>query len=225
MAEEAKIAGEEFECPCCMEDFDPDSEDIVSIETCGHSMCIDCYEAYLEQKMTDGTTCITSTCSDENCHVILPDSVFKRVLSTEKYNRYHFFMYKSYVDMSDEANWCTGKDCEMVVEVKDRNFKTFDVTCSECYECTCFACNKEGHQPISCETMKVWDSRLGTSNKDESTALWIKLNTKTCPTCQTVIQKNAGCMYVNCSQCKNEFCWLCLQKTINHKHTGKCEVE
>jgi hypothetical protein len=54
MAQQAAENGELFECPCCYEEFETDSEEIIAIETCGHCMCIDCYDAYLDQKMKEG---------------------------------------------------------------------------------------------------------------------------------------------------------------------------
>ena len=127
----------------------------------------------------------------------MPDSVFKKVLTPALYERYQFFMYKSYVEISKAATWCTGKNCDMVVELKDTGFTTFDVTCSGCLDCFCFDCGKPGHQPVSCEMIKVWESRLGSS--DDDTDKWMKLNTKSCPTCNAVVQKNGGCMYIMCS--------------------------
>lgn len=78
----------EFECPGCLEDYDPCSDQVVSIESCGHSMCKICYGFYLDQKLSEGPICIKATCSDEKCKMILPDSIYKSVLSPDKYKRY-----------------------------------------------------------------------------------------------------------------------------------------
>lgn len=44
----AAYAGEEFECQCCFEDYDPNGPEVISIEDCGHSLCVTCYRMYLE---------------------------------------------------------------------------------------------------------------------------------------------------------------------------------
>lgn len=45
-------------------------------------------------------------------------------------------------------------------------------------------------------------------NSAESENLnWIMANTKPCPKCKRPIEKNHGCMHMNCSQCRHEFCW------------------
>jgi len=133
------------------------------------------------------------------------------------------FLYKSYVDISKYANWCSGQNCEMIAELKPNvEVKIFDATCSECLDVFCFGCGLTGHQPVNCEKIKIWESRTG--KKDEGNESWIALNTKTCPTCSKIVEKDGGCMYVLC-KCGNEFCWLCLQKTKNHRHFDKCDVE
>ena len=94
-----------------------------------------------------------------------------------------------------------------------------DVTC-ECGQEFCFGCTKVAHKPIDCDMFQKWLDRI--SQGDEDTSNWLKLNTKKCPKCKTSIQKNQGCMHMTCSQCRYEFCWLCLGDYRNHqKETGR----
>uniref|UniRef100_A0A8C6UPQ6 RING-type domain-containing protein n=1 Tax=Neogobius melanostomus TaxID=47308 RepID=A0A8C6UPQ6_9GOBI len=39
---------------------------------------------------------------------------------------------------------------------------------------------------------------------------WITFNSKTCPHCFSHIEKNGGCNHMTCSQCKRQFCWICM---------------
>lgn len=50
----------------------------------------------------------------------------------------------------------------------------------------------------------------------------MKLNTKPCPKCKTAIEKNNGCMHMNCTNCNFHFCWLCLTEYVNHEDYYSC---
>ena len=84
----------------------------------------------------------------------------------------------------------------------------------------CFKCLKKAHRPITCELLQKWYDKIQGGEDDNS--LWIKLNTKPCPKCKIHIQKNQGCMHMTCSQCRYEFCWLCMGDYKKHSaETGK----
>jgi len=210
-----------YECEVCCEEYDPDKE-VISIQECGHSLCINCYTEYLETKLQDGPNCIEATCSNMTCKLILPDAIWRRALSFEKFKRYQDFLFKSFVEISKRAKWCPGKGCNMVVELKDNfdmsNSKMIDVHCHGCNHVFCFECTESGHQPLDCESNKMWRERTGNTDKDCET--WIKLNTKNCPKCKSPINKNQGCMHMTCSKCRFEFCWICLSDYRNHGSCG-----
>ena len=97
--------------------------------------------------------------------------------------------------------------------------KPTDIVC-KCGNDWCFKCLKKAHRPIHCDMLNKWHDRIQVGNDD--TDIWIKLNTKNCPKCKISIQKNQGCMHMTCSQCRYEFCWLCLGDYRNHSaETGR----
>ena len=74
--------------------------------------------------------------------------------------------------------------------------------------------------PIDCDDLAMWKDRM--KKGDEDSDNWVKINTKPCPKCKSPIEKNQGCMHMTCSQCKYEFCWLCLGDYRNHQaETGR----
>jgi ariadne-1 len=85
----------------------------------------------------------------------------------------------------------------MIAELKpNAQVKIFDATCPSCYDVFCFGCGVTGHQPVTCEKIKVWEAKAGI--EDAGNKSWILLNTKTCPYCNKPVEKNGGCMYVLC---------------------------
>ena len=74
--------------------------------------------------------------------------------------------------------------------------------------------------PIDCDGLTTWNDRINAGDDDSEN--WMKINTKPCPGCKGPIEKNSGCMHMTCSQCKFEFCWLCMGDFRKHSsETGK----
>jgi len=98
--------------------------------------------------------------------------------------------------------------------------ESVDVKCSLCAKAFCFGCTKDAHMPIDCEGLNIWFDRINKGDDDSNN--WVKINTKPCPKCKTPIEKNQGCMHMTCSQCRYEFCWLCMGDYKKHQsETGK----
>lgn len=92
---------------------------------------------------------------------------------------------------------------------------TGNVVKCTCNQQTCVRCENSNHLPATCENMKDWDSK---EQADAANANWILANTKQCPNpkCRKAIEKNQGCNHMTCSQCRNEFCWICLGDWARH---------
>ena len=58
------------------------------------------------------------------------------------------------------------------------------------------------------EIGEVEDEGAGSSNADElAMKMWVKANTKACPQCDVLIEKNDGCNHMTCvnPSCRYEF--------------------
>ncbi|EER03653.1 ankyrin repeat and ibr domain containing protein, putative [Perkinsus marinus ATCC 50983] len=92
-----------------------------------------------------------------------------------------------------------------------------DTVVCDCGYCWCFSCQREAHEPASCQ--QVYDWEVKNSNESENVS-WILANTKQCPRCGRPIEKNQGCNHMRCSEsgggCGQEFCWLCLTPWAQH---------
>lgn len=150
---------------------------------CSHGLCTYCFTGYLESKVMDGPESVISVCPDQKCNMIVPERLFKELLENDKYNRYHEFLIKSFVDLSKQAKWCPGRDCNMAVEYKQA--EAIDVQCSHCEKAFCFGCTKDAHLPIDCDGLTTWTDRLNLGEDDTNN--WMKINTKPCPKCKSPI--------------------------------------
>ncbi len=101
-------------CPVCFCDY-PLSE-FVHMPDCAHGLCEYCYAGYLQSKVTDGVESVMATCPERGCNMIVPERLFRQLLEPEEVNRYMGFLIKSFVDLSKQAKWCPGRDCDMAVE-------------------------------------------------------------------------------------------------------------
>jgi len=67
--------------------------------------------------------------------------------------------------------------------------------------------------PANCGQVSAWYEK---EKSDSENIDWIKANTKPCPKCKSPIAKTQGCNHMQCSQCRADFCWLCLGEWKSH---------
>ena len=119
------------------------------------------------------------------------------------------------VDSYKHMKWCPILNCEFIIERpiysnQSENQSTVQCKCSHKF---CFYCKNQEHIPASCEQAEAWIQK---EKGDEDNMLWIKANTKKCPSCKALIEKNGGCNSVRCHSCGVEFCWMCLRLAKDH---------
>jgi len=87
----------------------------------------------------------------------------------------------------------------------------------------CFSCGDSVHWPVPCDKFKEWKEKMRdeinlVEDDDEEVdaneiaqKIWIKANTRACPQCDVLIEKNDGCNHMTCvnPNCRYEFCWIC----------------
>ena len=98
----------------------------------------------------------------------------------------------------------------------------------------CSLCDQTAHAPTSCEDHRAWMQKIKDEIKDASdecgkdvdgndlaNALWLKANTKKCPRCSALIEKDEGCNHMTCRKCRHDFCWICMQPwSLHSNNTG-----
>lgn len=101
--------------------------------------------------------------------------------------------------------------------------------CSDCNYTSCVVCKKlwtygeATHEQRTCQ--EYHRDRMGDEENPEEALTSRKLavqkkngHIKSCPNCKTLIEKNQGCRHMNCTQCKVDFCWNC----VNVYNQCKC---
>jgi hypothetical protein len=70
-------------CPSCCEE----SSEWIHNDDCGHCLCKDCYQQYLEFQLAKGVEVVKTPCPG-GCKLPVSESVFKSLLSPHKFEKY-----------------------------------------------------------------------------------------------------------------------------------------
>jgi ariadne-1 len=204
----------QIDCSICFNSFNV--KDGAGLE-CGHIFCKECFVNYLMDAVKEGASCVLKRCPWEKCTDIVSERHYKMYLTPESFRKYKRFQLQAYVDATENILNCTTADCKHFIHLKSgtkNDQKLMNIRC-DCGNYFCLCCKKEAHRPLVCKLYGKWKVELSDTN-DELNELWKMKNTKKCPKCKTDIEKNQGCMHMNCRKCKFEFCWICLGDWKQH---------
>ncbi|XP_045699196.1 cullin-9 [Phyllostomus hastatus] len=212
-------------CPVCVSPLEA-AADLPAL-CCLHGCCKSCWSEYLttriEQNLVMNCTCPIADCPAQ------PTGAFIRAIvsSPEVISKYEKALLRGYVESCSNLTWCTNpQGCDRILCRQGLGCGT---TCSKCGWASCFNCSfPEAHYPASCGHMSQWvdDGGYydGMSVEAQSKHL-AKLISKRCPSCQTPIEKNEGCLHMTCAKCNHGFCWRCLKPwKPSHKDYYNCSA-
>lgn len=201
-----KIARTEQEGPvtCGICTCDYDAAETMSLE-CGHRFCTMCWENHISTQVTAGNPFVE--CPEGGCKVQVDELTVTRMLKDpELLTRFKHAICRAYIANNPLLSGCPQPDCPNAIKVRRAEARTVRCTCGFRF---CFACRRRDHDPLPCALLQVWNQK--TTDEGE-TARYLAVNTKDCPKCNVVIEKNGGCNHMTCrvAACKYEFCWICL---------------
>jgi ariadne-1 len=203
----------EAECTICGELTTPPDSTALS---CLHRFCNSCWRDYLTMQIQEGQSTLLH-CMHYQCNLRVAESVVKRIVAPEVFDKYARFVISSFVEDNDNVKWCPTPNCGNAVSAELITGIT-EVQCVCGYR-FCFRCHREAHAPATCEQMKLWEEKC----KDDSETLnWVQANAKGCPKCHVAVEKNGGCNHMTCRQCKHEWCWVCLANWKGHSDYYNC---
>lgn len=195
-------------CPVCMQKVSPEGVHSLS---CGHGFCSECWQTYFQYQIQYGHSTAIE-CMGKGCNILVPEDFVQNILTNSNLrDKYQEYAFKDHVKSHPELRFCPGPNCPVVVRAKISKAKRVICTC--CNTSFCFKCGMDYHAPTDCETIKKWLTKCA---DDSETANYISAHTKDCPKCHVCIEKNGGCNHMQCSKCKQDFCWMCLGDWKSH---------
>ncbi|KZT34184.1 hypothetical protein SISSUDRAFT_992175, partial [Sistotremastrum suecicum HHB10207 ss-3] len=207
----------EFVCDiCCMT---PDEGETFK-PRCGHEFCKDCWGYYLDTKVTAGECLIK--CMGEACKVVLVDSDVKANCSEKSWRLYQKLISQMFVKSNSHLRFCPFPECDQAVSCRDISESSLNTLVPTVY-CVnehpfCFGCGMDcDHRPVICKIAAIW---LRSAKEDSGTSQWLKANTRPCPKCKQMIEKNGGCNRIMCQNCKHQFCWVCKADWSSHGYNN-----
>ncbi|KAL0206354.1 hypothetical protein P9112_001661 [Eukaryota sp. TZLM1-RC] len=211
------------ECFACGLPLTATSSHVTTSETyymldCGHGADEECWAAYLESQVNASNSIEIPCILMGQCGLIADPDFVLSFLSGELQSKYIYYLVNDFVFRSSQYTFCPGKGCGHVILKGDPTPSYLSCPSCElrfCPRC-CFA---EDHRPAECSDVKQWEDR---GALDKHTSSWLKLNTKPCPQCSKLIEKNGGCLHMSCTQCRYEFCWACSGDWKTHGDHYKC---
>jgi ariadne-1 len=203
---------EPYECPLCM---DEKPMKVTSRLPCGHRFCDDCWRYHMQLKIKEGES-RTMRCMQYKCNEAIDESVVAKVIKNPDLKaRYDKSIVESFIEDNKNMKWCTSTpSCGNCIQTNLPPSIPLDVRCF-CGHEFCFKCQKPPHLPATCDMMRGWIQK---SQDDSETANYIVANTKECPKCGKITEKNGGCNHMTCP-CGYHWCWLCNGHFADYQHS------
>uniref|UniRef100_A0AC35UF80 RBR-type E3 ubiquitin transferase n=1 Tax=Rhabditophanes sp. KR3021 TaxID=114890 RepID=A0AC35UF80_9BILA len=204
-------------CTCCFEA----AKDIdIVTSPCGnnHRYCKGCWYSYFSTQIKQNGT-VKIHCMEPNCKKICSRIFIQKVImgvpdvDDDLINMYQLLEENEIIESHPDLKHCPGVNCDMVVMATTEQ-EPLRAQCNKCKEEFCVNCCLQYHAPATCEMMRNW---LMKSTDDSETQNFFSAKTKKCPNCSIAILKAQGCNHMQCSVCKHNFCWMCLENWEKHK--------
>ncbi|KAG8699708.1 hypothetical protein FRC08_005149 [Ceratobasidium sp. 394] len=198
-----------FHCDIC-QDTEPEI-DVAIVEGCGHRFGRDCLKGFISSRLADGKfPIVCPTCAAEGTNGgelgVVSSWLAESVGITEQeFTRWTQFELAAY-SFALECTQCGRSYMVSRDDYNDPSTKEFRCAMPDCDHVWCKSCSTtiEKGQTHTCD------------GSAELTRLMEKEGWKTCPGCNTPIEKNEGCNHISCTTpaCNTHFCYVCGGKVI-----------
>ncbi len=205
------------ECGIC---FDEKNGNEFTVLHCNHPYCTECLNGMVDMAIGQQST-NTLVCPHEGCRQRMNDADIRNICGqdNQKLNRYAEIAARERLMAMPNGRHCPTPNCNHAYAY---NGQARNMRCPACRQRYCANCLLNHANNIPCEQAmqnNIADNANAAANQE-----WQRRNTKPCPRCNVRIQKNGGCNYMRCRQCRYEFCWRCLQHRRHHDPGHRCPL-
>lgn len=206
------------ECITCTQE-----NPVVLVYPCAahHVICLDCFKLYCtisleNRKFLHSPEVGYSLPCPAGCDSsLIQDNHHFYVMGREKYEQYKDFGVEDYL-LSTGGIICPNPGCGEGMVLDDNSGRS--ARCASCQFVFCVLC-KSGQHEGDCvfsptrgphgELSAIDGDRHLRARWDSESLETIHDTTKPCPQCKTRTEKAGGCMHMQCTRCRLEWCWLC----------------
>jgi ariadne-1 len=156
------------------------------------------------------------------CPIKLNKKAFKKLAQPEDFQRYEYFLMKSYVDNTKNLSWCPNPSCANLALCTEDVRRPAELVRCTCGHQFCFACGMENHNPVTCDQLSKWQQR---NSDDQESIRLVMATSKPCFHCGIPTTRVDGCNHMTCRKekggCGGDWCWMCRGDWKSHgEHTG-----
>ncbi|XP_068184243.1 E3 ubiquitin-protein ligase parkin-like [Antennarius striatus] len=190
-----------------------------------HVICLDCFRGYCQTRLEERRFVYQPEVGYSlPCAANCEDSLIKelhhfRILGNDQYGRYQRYGAEQCL-LTAGGVMCPSPGCGAGLIPSDDLRR---VECDRQLGCGfvfCKDCKEEFHEgachsaaaPPTSETSQRFVLEEGACLRgrwDGASLLLLQQTTKPCPQCSVPVEKNGGCMHMQCPLCGAEWCWLC----------------
>ncbi|XP_076447529.1 uncharacterized protein LOC143284591 isoform X2 [Babylonia areolata] len=219
------------ECAGCFTHFQDEETSeqgfgsFVTMTTCGHSFCRQCWQRHLVSSIVEGKT--TLRCMEYKCETAVDSTTVMSLVPPWVYSRWQQRVWSQTVERSGEWRSCPNVSCGLLARrpptphtpQQTEEPRGVPVACG-CNKHWCLHCGCDAHWPLTCAQLRTYTNMLRQNGDEEGVkTTYVEISSvqvKRCPFCRYPMEKNGGGSCMTCVMCQNQFCWVCLANWAEH---------
>ncbi|XP_054881672.1 E3 ubiquitin-protein ligase parkin-like [Poeciliopsis prolifica] len=204
-----------------------DIRDVVLVFQCSdrHVICLDCFQGYCQTRLNerqfihDAVIGYSLPCAAGCENSLIREIHHFRILGDDQYCRYLQYGAEECL-LAAGGVLCPSPGCGAGLLPPEGSRR---VECDRRLGCGfvfCKDCREGFHEgpcegPVApptvdgCQGFVVEHEASQRGRWEQASLQLIQESTRRCPRCLVPVERNGGCMHMQCTQCRAEWCWLC----------------